>query len=349
MFTQVSSAPFTSPFVPALPTINVDDNESASVKIEVHDFLNNLLNGGLNRDQRLYFYGNRFFDNLRELSYIEYNYDDDQSGVKNFIAKAAFKSLWEDGMRNGKVNNRLVMQILGHVTEALVVRNCKKYPFTNRNYLAVALKRNIEEVTLAEYMYCRAIGTGLKTTSLEYPMYYNPNDTQMDVKWVNINNNDLVYYDYVTIDNQNSIITAKPAGLQIKASIYGLGRVLYDLLNGRYIVPVIYFGVNNDYYQIVERTCQWRYEKDKNLQQKVFEYIYKLIRPAADVDSAGYREFLYYYEMLTDWAAHEISIDDLIRYANDPTFTANSPTLKKSLMSFAVSKNTENSRTTIQC
>lgn len=337
MFAQTSSSSSSS----VVSTINVDDNKSASIIVtNGHDFLNNVLNGCLDREQRLNFYGSNFFDNLRETFYIEYDYDNDQSGVKRFIAYAALKSLWERGEKDGRIDNVLAMSILGHVAEALVVRNCNTYPFINSNYLSAALNIEVSPTDAINY---KAIGTGLKTTSEKYPMYFNPNDPQADIRWVNKNNNNLVCYDYAPLveDNQNLSITAKIAGLQIKASIDGLKKVVYYILDGKYYVPVIYFGVNNDYYKIVERLCKDKYTQDQVLQYKMSKYVYELIKPAGDVDPAGFREFLYYYEMLTDWAYHRITIDDLIRQIDINSQILNTKILKKSLMSSAVSESSE--------
>lgn len=328
MFTPVSC-------VPDAPTIDVNDNKSASIIIDRRDCLNNILNGRLDKDQRLFYYRDTFFDDLRESFYIKYDYD--QSEVKSFIANSLLKSLWERGIKDGKIDNQLVMDVLGHISEALVVRNCNNDPIVNGKYLTAAFNR---EATEAEYMQSEAIGTSLKTTSEKYPMYFNPNDPQADIRWVNKNNNNLVCYDYAPLvgDNQNLSITAKIAGLQIKASIDGLKKVVYYILDGKYYVPVIYFGVNNDYYKIVERLCKDKYTQDQVLQYKMSKYVYELIKPAVDVDLAGYREFLYYYEMLIDWANHRISINDLIRRTDTNTLI-----LKKSLMSSAVLQNSGSS------
>lgn len=144
--------------------------------------------------------------------------------------------------------NVVSMNLLGKLAEAVIVRRCAEDQTINKKWLEKALKRGI---SIAESKSFKAIGTGLKGTQVNHKKRYNPSDPQRDIIW--IDKDEDIYL--IANDGKKSGIEA---GLQVKVSTNGTNYCLNDLKTKRYEVPVVYFPINDDYDEIVEKFEKYR-------------------------------------------------------------------------------------------
>ncbi|UIY55591.1 MULTISPECIES: hypothetical protein [Burkholderia] len=134
-------------------------------------------------------------------------------------------------------------RMIGSIAECLVVDICHKHPEANRLLGMHARFGSRPSQKLDEYV---AVATGSMRAKRLYQQHYNPSDTQRDVIWVEKKN---TQNQLLCISNNNSI-SAKPAGLQIKASHDGVRYVLPTIQNYHY--PVLYFDLDGDWAKVRE-------------------------------------------------------------------------------------------------
>lgn len=148
----------------------------------------------------------------------------------------------------------IVISLVGYLAEALIVKQCNKYPEKNRLWGRYARrskhKTGSAVETLDGYI---AIATGLHSTKI-HPLYrtkYNPNDTQRDIIWLK---KDELKKELARTGSSSS--GYHPAGLQIKVSTKGY-NVFKQLKNKKeYEVPVVYFDLKRDFEWVAEQLRQ---------------------------------------------------------------------------------------------
>ena len=190
--------------------------------------------------------------------------------------------------------NRTAMQLLGRIAEAIIVRNCHNNIIINQEYFSIVRQKRAKEKTARKFY---ALGTGLNYTKINYPKHYNPSDTQRDIVWTN----DVGELTIMKNQDRYSTISAKIAGLQIKATKNGIKYVLPDIIQGRYDVPIIYFDIENDYHKILAKVY-----KDTNV-----DIEYDIIHPNA-IDPRGYEEFLHYVDLVYAMVDGKLHPADLV-------------------------------------
>lgn len=338
MFSTTSTSTSTS--TPAdilrLPLFRVDGNDTTGAILQEHMYgailqerMYNELPAKLSINALLSLYGSSFFKILTEdLSYFKCYQFNDNLPVKQFTYAGIINSLLTKG------SNMTVMQILGKVAEALVVKFCKTSQETNRHCLATALHMEIYEISLKEVNNCKAIGTGLKSTKLNYPNIYCPQHPQLDIAWINLKNNKLICRIADAEDNENFSVlsSADIIGLQIKTSMDGKKNVLDNILNDVYQVPIIYFGVKDDCSKIEEKIYEHKLLLEKSGQPippHLLDTRY-IIRPIQEINHYCYDEFMADYELLKALQEHRISVEDFVFNC------AKSVNLEKSILSFSL-------------
>ena len=189
-----------------------------------------------------------------------------------------------------------VMQLLGKVAEAVMVRNCFDDAQLNRAWLAKARKnRTLQRVADSFH----AIGTGLHSTKNRYPQKYNPSDPQRDIIWINE-------------DGECALVAGAQttvgvvAGLQVKVSGNGLSYIQKDLINQRYEVPLVYFPLNNDFDRILDKI---------NGSRMVVEPGVDFI-DVRELDANAFFEIKAYYPLLKALFIGQMSCDDFIKEAS---------------------------------
>ena len=216
-------------------------------------------------------YGKDLFDILfRDLNVIGFKENEE------IILKIVFQE------NNFNTENAL----LGKIAEALVVRRCHEDDEINIKYFSLARGKLARRKTAKRFF---AIGTGLESTKMKYPQQYNPTDPQWDVQWIDLKEKNRLAI--VKNNDSRSTNAAQIAGLQIKTSQNGVRYVLNDILDNRYLAPVIYFGLNNDLDRIKLKLSEKAKEKGISLNINA-------IVSAVDMDPEGYEIFLYYKELL---------------------------------------------------
>lgn len=129
-------------------------------------------------------------------------------------------------------------RLIGSIAESLVVNMCNEYPDVNRTLGMYARFGQRVHEKLDDYV---AVATGSMRTKSCFRQYYNPSDTQRDIVWVERDNTD----NQLLCISPNNNVSAKPAGLQVKASYDGVNYVLPTIQNYHY--PVLYFDLNDDW------------------------------------------------------------------------------------------------------
>ena len=136
-------------------------------------------------------------------------------------------------------------RIIGSIAESLVVDWCNAYPEVNRTlgmYARSGVRRNS---ILDDYI---AVATSSQRTKKLYQQHYNPCDTQRDILWIHKNNNE---DQLLAISPSQSRSSAKPAGLQVKASHDGINYVIPCIQDYHY--PILYFDLNDDWGAVYKR------------------------------------------------------------------------------------------------
>jgi hypothetical protein len=197
------------------------------------------------------------------------------------------------------LNPRLTaMKLMGNIAEAIIVRRCNNDSLTNRKWAMYARKGNRVVNTPDRF---HAIGTGHYRTRLSCCSKYNPNDTQKDIIWINKDNptQELLQICRNHIDGQT-------ASLQIKVSFDGKQYILSDLKNGTYEVPVVYFGLNNDFDSIANELY-----RQNSLVTVGVNFI-----DAKAIDYDAFSELEMYYQLVLGLLNGQIKPEDLISDKN---------------------------------
>ncbi|WP_208457259.1 hypothetical protein [Burkholderia vietnamiensis] len=134
-------------------------------------------------------------------------------------------------------------RLIGSIAECLVVDICHKHRDANRILGMHARFGSRPSPKLDEYV---AVATGSMRAKRFYQQHYNPSDTQRDVIWVEKENSQ---NQLLCLPNNNTT-SAKPAGLQIKASHDGIRYVLPTIQTYHY--PVLYFDLDGDWAKVRE-------------------------------------------------------------------------------------------------
>lgn len=158
--------------------------------------------------------------------------------------------------------NVTTMTLLGKIAEAVLVRRCQEDERLNRQLFQLSRRKNAWGTTARRF---KAIGTGLKTTKRDFPKRYNPSDTQRDIIWVDDEG-------VPALMAGSTEMVGIEAGLQVKVSLDGVEYVVNDLINDRYEVPMVYFPINNDFEEVIDRLVR---------EQRAY---------VLDTDTGGYRD-----------------------------------------------------------
>lgn len=180
-------------------------------------------------------------------------------------------------------------RMIGSIAEVLVVNYCNKYSEVNRYLGKIARNGKRISKTLDDYI---AVATGSFTTKNLYPYYYNPNDTQRDIIWIDKyeQNNQLLSL------NSNNQKDGNPAGIQVKAS-HDYRNVLSNIK--QYHHPVLYFDLNNDYRLLYDTI------KERNL-------AVKMIHPD-DLHADLKNILIGYFDIIVALFNKEITLERLIK------------------------------------
>ena len=213
-------------------------------------------------------------------------------------------SVDEDGLLRSKilivaseedVRNK-VMQLLGKIAEALIVRSCNSDVYANRCWGQIGRRGAYLHHSLDQYI---AIGTGLETTRQKYLQKYQPSDTQRDVIWIHCRN---VRRELQTLLNGRA--AGYSAGLQLKVSMNGFQYIYRsDIRRAKYEVPLVYFDLCNDYYQLANAI----YREDRN-----FVLGTDLVR-GKDIDPAIHDQLCSYWWLVEQLVLGRMSIDQLAK------------------------------------
>ena len=203
--------------------------------------------------------------------------------------------------------NTSVMQLLGKIAEAVLVRRCRENAQLNHQLFMLARRKKAWFATSNKFI---AVGTGLKETQRLYPKRYNSTDPQRDIIWLDSDN-------IPALMGGSTGMSGIEAGLQVKASLDGYHYIRSDLINNRYEVPIVYFPVKNDFESIVDKL-----EKDPQttiLDPDTGEY--HRIKVGIDFvdirayDHDAFEEVKDYYPLVLGLIRDEIDIADLINYS----------------------------------
>lgn len=199
--------------------------------------------------------------------------------------------------RLGKTDGaNTIPQLLGNMAEAIIVRKCNEKPAVNQKFFDIA--RSIYQVNDSSANYV-AVGTSSHRTKSnnDYRQYYNPNDTQRDIIWVSKSNysNQLI----LNISSDSGFV----AGLQVKTSFDGDKYFGKDLIQNRYVVPIVYFDLNNDFRSVFMNTIANGYNGN---------VLYDLIN-AKDIDLDIYNEMLFFKDYIYALATNRLSIEQFIK------------------------------------
>ena len=132
-----------------------------------------------------------------------------------------------------------------------------------------------------------------------YPTKYNPSDTQRDVIWIN-KEHEKEELKQMT-KNTNSAITA---GIQLKVSMNGFKYIFRsDVARGRYEVPLVYFDLSNDYYQLTNVI----YAEEHDVKIGI-----DIIR-GRDISMDIHEQIVSYYSVIYDLVVGNMTIDQIIK------------------------------------
>lgn len=190
---------------------------------------------------------------------------------------------------------KFLAQLLGTMAESLIVRRCNADSSVKKNWFNVSCGTfPIDKIDESDFI---AIATGSHRTKNDtiYKRYYNPNDTQRDIIWVNRNN----HQQFVLGFENNSAFVA---GLQVKTSFDGDKYIGKSLLTNRYVVPIVYFDISNDYLSVI-----------RNIQNQGYNgKVYHDLISAKDIDFDCYNELLWYSQYLYALSNNRLTIENFL-------------------------------------
>lgn len=188
-----------------------------------------------------------------------------------------------------------VMRLLGKIAEAQIVRTCQADIYENRRWGRIARRGRTSHHSLDRYM---AIGTGLEITKRNHFQKYRPNDPQRDVIWIHRGN---MRRELETLVEGRR--GGYSAGLQLKVSMNGFHYIYRsDIRRARYEVPLVYFDLCNDYYELANAI----YREERNL-----EIGLDFVR-GKDVDPALHDRLCSYWWLVDQLVRGRITIDQLV-------------------------------------
>lgn len=231
-------------------------------------------------------HGPKLFDILLdEFGYITYR---DNKPAWNFILHAD--------------TNRTIMNLLGKIAEAVLVRRCHEDAEINRSLISKARyvsRRQPLSFTNRYY----AIGTGLLSTEKKHFKYYNPSEPQRDIEWVDDR-------DILLLKSGSTVSSGDIAGIQLKASTNGMNYVYNDLISHRYMVPLVYYGVgrHNDFAEIASNLIKNGYLHHSMVEVDFID--------AASLDPCGYEEVRDYVDMVTAIVKGKLQPEQLLSMAD---------------------------------
>jgi 3-deoxy-7-phosphoheptulonate synthase len=189
-----------------------------------------------------------------------------------------------------------VMQILGRIAEAIIVRDCNNNEILNNIWFSKArLMKNTNKKFSKKF---KAIGTGLLSTKKQFSQKYNPFDPQRDIVWIDKKDR------YALVSKKSSQISGLIAGLQIKVSTDYKNYILQDILNSKYENPIVYFDLNEDFYNLVG------YLTSNNVIQP--NEIGTNIIQGKSINVNTHIELLHYYELINAIINNKLTIEHLI-------------------------------------
>ena len=248
-----------------------------------------------------YRYGNELFDILFSMGKIRLNTDNNNN--KEFVGTWLVTTH----------PSVLAMQLTGKVAEAVIVKRCNQDPEINKKWLGVARRKPIRIDSAAKF---KAIGTGFKSTEELHLHKYYHSAPQRDIVWLDEKTNCLASM-YIKPPKNNEVASDNNAskegvtfedeslyaGLQVKASTDGIAYILTSFRRGKYEVPVVYFGINNDF----DRLAQY-------LLQTMREHITigeDLVNAAA-IDLGAFDQVCSYYYLIYALVTQRIRPGDLL-------------------------------------
>ncbi|SEL35562.1 hypothetical protein [Ruminococcus albus] len=232
-------------------------------------------------------HGRKLFDILLdEFGYITYR---DNKPAWNFILQTD--------------TNRTIMNLLGKIAEAVLVRRCHEDNELNRILISKARYVSRRQPLSFTNKYF-ALGTGLLSTEKNNRIYYNPSETQRDIEWVDDRNK-------LLLKSGSTVSSGDIAGLQLKASTDGMNYVYDDLIKHRYMVPLVYFGVgrHNDFAEIASTLIKNGYLHHSMVDVDFID--------AAAIDPYGFDEVLTYVDMVTAIVKGKLRPEQLLDIADD--------------------------------
>lgn len=199
--------------------------------------------------------------------------------------------------------NRTIMNLLGKIAEAVLVRRCHEDDELNRILISKARYVSRRQPLFFTNKYF-ALGTGLLSTEKNNRIYYNPSETQRDIEWVDDRNK-------LLLKSGSTASSGDIAGLQLKASTDGMNYVYDDLIKHRYMVPLVYFGVgrHNDFAEIASTLIKNGYLYHSMVGVDFID--------AAAIDPYGFDEVFSYVDMVTAIVKGKLSPEQLLDIADD--------------------------------
>lgn len=159
-------------------------------------------------------------------------------------------------------------RLIGSIAEALVVKACNDNPEVNRTLGRIARGGRRNSSSLDDFV---AVATGSQNTKNYYPAYYNPSDTQRDIIWVK---KDETQNQLLCLSPAQTPNSAKPAGIQVKASHDGVRYVVSTISDYHY--PVLYFDLKNDF-EAVKQAIRFKHKSAMLVHPSEFHHELKQI------------------------------------------------------------------------
>lgn len=196
----------------------------------------------------------------------------------------------------GRINKgKTIAQLLGNMGEAIIVRRCNENEDINKKWMKVASKNSEFNLDSSKFA---AVGTGLYRTRVSnvYSHYYSPCDTQRDIIWAykdNPNNQFII---------PNNINSGFVGGLQVKTSFDGYKYFGKDLIANRYIVPIVYFDLCNDFYSVYSNSILNGY--NGRIECDLID--------VKQIDIDAYNEMIFYKDYIYALAENKIDVKNFV-------------------------------------
>lgn len=187
----------------------------------------------------------------------------------------------------------IAMTILGSVAEAVIVRRCNENENINNKWFELATRnKRVKVNTSVRY---RAIGTALGSTRVISPHDYNRTDPQHDVLWIDDSKKKALI-------KGSSLDAGNYAGIQVKTAGSGIEKTIQALKKGKYEDPIAYFGLKNDYNEMLRAISFRNIEVEPGID----------IVNARDIDVEAYEEVIADYYILYDLVTQKLSVEKFL-------------------------------------